>query len=212
MNRNFFCIQNRQRQWWRSLLLSLLAVALLSGCAALRGGMSSESRAAASVAGLKSEQQAEQQEQRFSGRMAVVVRAHVPQERARQSAARFHLHTTDAGARGTLTLTSPLGAAVGRVRWSPAEAVVTDGSGGQTRFDSFAAMMHEVVGVRVTAHRLLDWMQPAETGKAVQQQGWVVDSSGYSVAQRAGRIRVSRRSPLPEIQVTLVLDAAAATD
>lgn len=209
---NYACSNKRSsgRTLWHGTAVLCLVAALLPSCAALHNRSIQQSESANANRDPASASEPAivlASEQRFSGRMAVVVRAQAVQERARQFAAQFHLRTTGAGERGTLMLVSPLGTTVGQVKWSPTQAVVIDGSGAQTRFDSFATMMHEMIGVRVTARTLLRWMQPTESASTIQHEGWMLDSSHYSVAQRAGVIKVKRNEPLPAIRITLVLDS-----
>lgn len=202
-----------QRLWSGGVPACLLVGVLLSGCAAPAGKKQrTDSHSDARLATTASPAEAAERERvyglYFSGRMAVVVRADGVHERARQSVARFELQSDGAGEYGRLTLASPVGAVVAQLQWSPDGAAVTDSSGDESRFDSFAAMMHETVGMRITARTLLGWMQPADGGGIMRRDGWTVDTTGYSAERGGGRIRVHRSTPLPEIQLTLILEPA----
>lgn len=197
---NYFlrCLIAVRVRWYMRLhlwLLFLLVFAGLSACSSLspkqdgRAGVNGESL---------------QLSQRFTGRISVVVQENQTHAKPQNTSARFDLHT-DNGSNGQLMLASPLGNTVAQVRWSPVEAVVTDNYAEQTRYDSFEAMMQEMIGVRLEAQTLLGWLQPSSQEQFIHGD-WQVDARGYNAASKSGKIKAVRTEPLPTIRIVVLLD------
>ena len=100
--------------------------------------------------------------------------------------------------RGELTLISPLGNVLGVMRWAPGEAELDSGNNNIQRFDSVDALMARTTGAAVPLGALFAWLQ----GDNATASGWSADLS----RQSEGRIAATRRQPLPQADLRVVLD------
>jgi len=126
------------------------------------------------------------------------------------------------GARGELTLLSPLGTQLAQARWAPGTAKLITPEG-ETRFDTLDELAERALGERVPLVAWPDWLAgrpwpgaasvPARmtpvagspaSGVGFEQLGWAVDLSRHA----EGRIE-ARRSLPPSVTVRIVLDNEA---
>ena len=98
---------------------------------------------------------------------------------------------------GELTLISPLGSILGIVRWSPAEAVLEQGSTTR-RFSSTDELLAQITGAAVPMSALFDWLAGIDT----PTPGWVADLSKLP----DGRISARRTNPVPPAELRIVLN------
>lgn len=121
------------------------------------------------------------------------------------------------GARGELTLLSPLGTQLALARWSPGSALLIT-SDGEARFQTLEELAERALGERMPLAAWPDWLAgrpwpgasssplPAVRaggtgGGGFEQLGWAVDLSRHA----EGRIE-ARRSRPPAVTVRIVLD------
>lgn len=127
----------------------------------------------------------------WSGRLAVTVH----DSPAQHLAASFELAgNADAG---SLTLLSPLGTAIARVRWSPQGALWQRGSEWESR-PSLAELTRELTGTELPVADLFEWLK----GHATTTEGWQVDLSRHG----DGRIQAQRQSPLPRAELRVIFE------
>lgn len=129
------------------------------------------------------------------------------------------------GARGELTLLSPLGTQVALARWAPGTAKLITPEG-ETLFDTLDELAERALGERVPLVAWPDWLAgrpwpgaasvPAQAsstssgaastaaGAGFEQLGWAVDLSRHA----EGRIE-ARRSLPPTVTVRILLDNPA---
>ncbi len=127
----------------------------------------------------------------WSGRLAVTVH----DTPAQHVSVGFELEgSADAG---SLTLLSPLGTTVARVRWSPQGALWQRGSEWQSR-PTLGELTRELMGTELPVADLFHWLN----GQATNTEGWQVDLSRHS----DGRIQAQRQSPLPRAELRVVFE------
>ncbi len=98
---------------------------------------------------------------------------------------------------GQLTFTTPLGTTLAHIEWTPESAVLQTGTGPQT-FASLDALTRHATGAELPVAALFSWLQ----GDARPQSGWETQIDGLS----QGRLRAQRRTPLPEVDLRIVLE------
>ena len=98
---------------------------------------------------------------------------------------------------GELTLISPLGSILGTMRWSPGEAILTQG-GSTKRFLSTDELLAQATGAAIPVSALFDWLD----GKDTPTPGWMVDLS----QQGNGRVTAKRVAPAPQADLRIILD------
>lgn len=148
----------------------------LAGCAGPRRQLATD---AASAAG------------HWSGRLSL----RVDSEPAQSFAALFELR--GAPGRGELQLSTPIGSTLGKVRWSPEEALLDDGSRTQ-RFDSIDQLLTRLTGAALPVDALFDWL----AGRPTAVPGWRAQLA--QVPQ--GRLQAVRESPAPTAELRVVFE------
>lgn len=127
-----------------------------------------------------------------SGRLAMSV-----QDRPEASfSAQFELRGTPQA--GELSLLSPLGSALARLRWGPGDAVLEAAGRAPQRFESLDAMLAQASGTPLPVAALFDWLE----GRPTPVPGWEPDLSGLD----AGRLRARRLDPPPQADLRVVLE------
>jgi len=127
----------------------------------------------------------------WTGRLSLLIQSDPTQS----FSAGFEL--TGQAEKGDLTLTSPLGTVLGRLRWSPGEAVLESG-GAVRRFASAEALLEQTTGAALPLTALFDWLE----GKNTVLNGWAADLS----QQGQGRIAAKRVDPSPQADLRIILD------
>lgn len=100
---------------------------------------------------------------------------------------------------GELTIYSPLGSTVAVASWTPSGAVLTEGNK-QNHFASMEDLTLQLTGAALPMPTLLAWLN--RDGPALQ--GWQIKSE--HLPQKSRRIFAQRLTPLPQLQLTLLLD------
>lgn len=154
----------------------------------------------------------------YSGKLAVRSDA-IEGQPAHSASGQFELSGSPSS--GQLVLTSPIGTAVARARWShpsgahgePGE-IELEADGRTSRFDSLDAMTQQAIGDRLPLAAMFDWLagRPwpaapatrAADGASFEQLGWRVDLSQRAAAQL---IVADRLAPPPLLHVRVKLDA-----
>lgn len=96
-----------------------------------------------------------------------------------------------------MQLNTPLGHALVRARWTPAEAVLI--SGGQTRrYASVEDLLLAATGAALPLGALFDWLE----GQATPVPGWLPDLSRLA----EGRLQARRSEPAPAVDLRILLD------
>lgn len=126
----------------------------------------------------------------WSGRFSLYIESEKPE----QLSAIFEL-TGDA-ARGTLSLTTPLGTTLAELQWDARGAFLVSG---ETRHESgsLESLLVDAVGTRLPMKALFQWLD----GNPMEAMGWVVDLS----RRTEGRITARRLTPSPQATLRLIL-------
>lgn len=127
----------------------------------------------------------------WSGRLALNINAEPPQSYS----AGFEL--SGSPTQGELTLQTPLGSLLARLRWSPAGAELRQGDRVTLR-PTLDQLTTDLAGAQLPVVALFDWL----TGRPSGVEGWVADLS----RQPEGRIVARRLQPLPTAELRLILD------
>lgn len=101
--------------------------------------------------------------------------------------------------KGELTIYSPLGSTVAVASWSPSGAILTEGNK-QNHFASMEDLTQQLTGAALPLPTLMAWL--TRDGPALE--GWQIKSE--NLPKRSRRIFAQRMSPLPKLQLTLLLD------
>lgn len=127
----------------------------------------------------------------WRGRLAVRVEGPSPQS----FSAGFEL--TGSASAGEMTLFTPLGGTVAVLAWSAQHATMR--VNGQTQhFRSLNGLINQAVGTEIPVLALFAWL----AGDTMAIEGWSPDLS-----QRAnGRISAKRLTPVPSVELRVVLD------
>lgn len=158
-----------RRSCWGALIVAGLGSTLLVGCANTQ------------VLGTRV----------WSGRLAVTVHD-IP---VQHLSASFELEGS--ADTGSLTLLSPLGTTLARVRWSQQGALWQRGSEWESR-PTLGELTRELTGTELPVADLFQWL----SGQATTTEGWQVDLSRHG----DGRIQAQRQSPLPSAELRLVFE------
>ncbi|MFG6448953.1 lipoprotein insertase outer membrane protein LolB [Roseateles sp. BYS180W] len=154
-------------------------------------------------------------QRRYSGRLALSLAADSPSARhAKGGSAGFELLGTPQA--GVLSLISPLGTLMARVRWSAQQAWLQQGAEDEQLYDSMDALLAQLLGEALPLAALFDWLhgQPwsgaahdAVEPQAFVQLGWRVDlrrmAEGLLVASKLGP---NPTEPLAVLRVKLDQD------
>jgi outer membrane lipoprotein LolB len=162
----------------RSVLAgSAIAMILLAGCAVpTRPADQNESQTEGAA---------------WSGRLSL----RIDSEPAQTFSALFELRGHPGA--GELTLTSPIGSTLAQLRWSPGEALLTNGS--QTRrYESVDALVEAATGAAIPVDALFGWL----AGRSQPVAGWRADLTNVA----AGRLQARRESPLPTADLRIVFE------
>jgi outer membrane lipoprotein LolB len=185
-----------------SKYLCLLALALLSGCAApsLESSAHQESSSTAS--------------EMLTGRLSVVVAGDAADpsnpSAAQSISALFELQGS--AQKGSLNLISPLGSVMAQARWSPEQALLIT-SKGQHRYPDMVDLTRDLLGESLPVEALFDWLRgqpwapasstasaaPAPSG--FTQLGWRID-----ISRLAQSIIVAERERAPKVTLRARLD------
>jgi outer membrane lipoprotein LolB len=131
----------------------------------------------------------------WAGRLALVVQSSEDQQN-QSFFASFELQGN--ALEGSLSLFSPV-STVAVMSWKPGEALLHQSGQAQARrFESASSMIEQVTGAPLQLPALFDWLQGRERSLA----GWQVDLS----QQPQGRIVAKRISPLPALDLRIVLE------
>lgn len=165
--------QHGPRAW---LLLVLVAIFLIAGCASKRGAAGQNSLNTEEWTGRISLQVASEPVQSFSASFELKGRAE----------------------NGELTLISPLGNVLAVLRWSPGQALLDRGSQDIQRFASIDELMERATGAAIPLPALFAWLQ----GNNATASGWIADLTRHG----EGRVSAKRTLPAPEANLRLVLN------
>ena len=99
---------------------------------------------------------------------------------------------------GQLSLLSPLGTTMAKVRWNPQGASLQQGSDVQN-FTSMDELTLRLTGAALPLPQLMAWLD--RTGPPVQ--GWQINAQALKSGRR---VMAERQQPLPALQLTVLLD------
>jgi outer membrane lipoprotein LolB len=99
---------------------------------------------------------------------------------------------------GELNLFNPLGSTVAQARWTPTLALLQQGERLQT-FANMPDLLQAATGAALPLTAVFEWLQ----GNPTSSPGWDVDLSQHA----QGRIRAQRSTPLPAVQLFIVLQS-----
>jgi outer membrane lipoprotein LolB len=128
----------------------------------------------------------------WSGRLALQIESD-PQQ---YSSAAFELKGNSAN--GELSLFTPLGGTLAVMAWAPGSATLRTSANDNRSFESLDALVTQATGTAVPVTALFDWLAGTDTSVA----GWQADLSQLT----GGRIVARRSTPLPVVQLRIVLD------
>jgi len=164
------------KQRFASLLLGLLTLFLVFGCAAPRTGPGG--------ADIPS----------WNGRLAVRVQA--TESLASQAfSSTFELQGQPQ--QGQLHFYTPLGSTAAAIVWSPERAQIQTGSDIQY-FSDIDALIARVLGTPVPVSALFAWL----AGDPTSMDGWQVDQSQFP----RGKITARRTNPAPQAEIRVILE------
>jgi len=98
---------------------------------------------------------------------------------------------------GELSLFTPLGSTIGRLVWSPGQALLR-WNGEQRSFDSMEALTREATGTELPIASLFRWL----TGVQTAGDGWDADLRNLP----DGKIVARRTTPKPAVEMRLVFE------
>jgi outer membrane lipoprotein LolB len=128
----------------------------------------------------------------WTGRLAL----HIQDSPVQRHSAGFEL--IGSATQGELNLFNPLGSTVAQARWTPTLALLQQGERIQT-FTDMPELMQAATGAALPLSAVFDWLQ----GLPASSPGWDVDLSQHA----QGRIRAQRSTPLPVVQLLIVLQS-----
>lgn len=111
----------------------------------------------------------------------------------------FNFDLQGSAENGELTIYSPLGSTVAVASWTPSGAVLTEGNK-QNHFASTEDLTLQLTGAALPLPTLMAWL--TRDGPALE--GWQIKSE--TLPKRSRRIFAQRSTPLPQLQLTLLLD------
>lgn len=100
-------------------------------------------------------------------------------------------------ARGTLTLSTPLGTVLAALQWEPGRAALRASTGDRTA-DSLDALLADTLGSAIPVQALFAWLR----GEAAMAAGWQADLSEID----RGRLSAVREQPLPRATLRIARD------
>lgn len=127
----------------------------------------------------------------WNGRLALRVESDPPQS----FFAGFELRGNTRN--GELSLLSPLGSTLGRLEWSPGDALLR-WNGELRRFSSIDALTREATGTELPIASLFRWL----AGEQTPGDGWAADLTGLA----DGKIVARRTAPVPAVEMRLVFE------
>jgi len=127
----------------------------------------------------------------WSGRLGLQVQSDPPQDLY----AGFELQGS--AEQGELSLLSPIGLLLARLRWQPGQALLEQGEQ-RWRDASVDALARRLAHTALPIATLFDWLE----GRPSRSEGWSVDLSGWS----EGRILAQRQQPAPAARLRIVLE------
>lgn len=157
----------------RSILL--VVVAMLSACAQPPRAMPTPA----------------QERTAWSGRLALRIDSDPPQS----FFAGFDLRGD--ARNGELSLQTPLGSTLGRLEWSPGNALLR-WNGELRQFESIEALTREATGTELPIRSLFRWL----AGEPTAGDGWSADLHALS----DGKIVARRTTPAPAVEMRLVFE------
>ena len=166
---------------WAAILVSLVAILFVAGCAIGTGATGQKSINSSS----------------WHGRLSVRVAAEAgPADAPWQSfGAAFELQGD--AQQGELLLLTPLGSTAAAVRWTPAGAVLA--AGGKTKtFQNLEHLMAHLLGTALPVPALFAWL----AGDEASAEGWQVDQT----LRGEGKITARRLHPAPAAELRLILE------
>jgi outer membrane lipoprotein LolB len=98
--------------------------------------------------------------------------------------------------RGELTLFGPLGTTHGQLRWTPGEAVWSQGQQEQ-RFNNLDSLLTQTLGVTLPVHAVFAWID----GRQIEPEGWQL----LSLPSAEQPLVARRLRPLPTLELRLRL-------
>jgi outer membrane lipoprotein LolB len=129
----------------------------------------------------------------WSGRLSL----RVDSEPVQSFAALFELRGTAQD--GELTLTSPIGSTLAKLRWAPGEALLQNGRDTR-RYGSLDALIEAATGAAIPVGALFAWL----AGREEPVPGWRPDLSQVA----AGRLQAVREQPAPRADLRIVFERA----
>lgn len=127
----------------------------------------------------------------WNGRLALRIASDPPQS----FFAGFELRGTARS--GELSLLSPLGSTLGRLEWSPGDALL-HWNGELRRFRSIEALTRQATGTELPIGSLFHWL----AGEQTSGDGWDADLTGLA----DGKIVARRAAPIPAVEMRLVFE------
>ena len=118
------------------------------------------------------------------------------QDKPEQFSFNFDLQGT--AEKGELTIYSPLGNTLAVASWTPNSAVLTEGNK-QKHFASMEDLTQQLTGAALPLPTLMAWLKT--DGPSLE--GWQIKSE---TLPRSRRIFAERTTPLPKLQLTLLLN------
>jgi outer membrane lipoprotein LolB len=118
------------------------------------------------------------------------------QDKPEQFSFNFDLQGT--AEKGELTIYSPLGNTLAVASWTPNSAVLTEGNK-QKQFASMEDLTQQLTGAALPLPTLMAWLKT--DGPSLE--GWQIKSE---TLPRSRRIFAERTTPLPKLQLTLLLN------
>ncbi|MBU0587655.1 MAG: hypothetical protein KJ852_03720 [Gammaproteobacteria bacterium] len=101
---------------------------------------------------------------------------------------------------GALVLSSPLGSTLAALSWTPDTAVMR-ANGELRRFGSLDELLRQATGAALPIAALFAWLG----GDQATAPGWLADLTQLGT----GRLTARRTTPLPEVELRLVLEPAS---
>lgn len=133
-----------------------------------------------------------EQPNHWTGRLVL----HIQDTPAQRHSAGFEL--IGSASQGELNLFNPLGSTVAQARWTPTLALLQQGERIQT-FADMPGLLQAATGAALPLTAVFDWLK----GNPASSPGWDVDLSQHA----QGRIRAHRSTPLPAVQLLIVLQS-----
>lgn len=133
-----------------------------------------------------------EQPNHWTGRLVL----HIQDTPAQRHSAGFEL--IGSASQGELNLFNPLGSTVAQARWTSNLALLQQGERIQT-FADMPDLLQAATGAALPLTAVFEWLQ----GNPSNSPGWDVDLSQHA----QGRIRAQRSTPLPAVQLLILLQS-----